>query len=227
MIFLIAPLVFASFSACSVLPPAEVFHERDGELAPLYDLEHDGCIPGEYIVLFHGNHTLEQHFQTIGRNFSESEGFNEFGYGYTASLDDTTLHDLVRHDQRVKLVETSREVYLIDAVDSADVEFEYEEPATDSAIAKRYTQNTEPAAPYGLQMLAGSGKLSTPVNNKGNYDYVHRAGQGVNVYVIDSGVRITHRSFEGRARHFGGLASDDKSPYCQDTMDDKRGHGTQ
>ncbi|KAK3718636.1 serine protease [Vermiconidia calcicola] len=219
-----ASIVFAGLSACSVLGLAGEFHERDGELAPLYGLEHDGCILGEYVVIFHKNYTLEQHFETIGRNFSESEGFTKFGFGYTASLDDTTLHDLVRHDPGVRLVETSREVHLIDAVDSADVEFSYAKP--DSAFVKRYTQNTETGAPYGLQMIAGSGKLSTPLSNNGNYDYVHRAGQGVNVYVIDSGIRITHRPFEGRARHFGGLASDDKSPYCQDTMDDKRGHGT-
>jgi hypothetical protein len=46
-------------------------------------------------------------------------------------------------------------------------------------------------------------------------------------YVMDTGVRTSHRLFDGRARNLGGLASTDKSPYCDETMDDTNGHGTQ
>ncbi|KAK3684399.1 hypothetical protein LTR37_020305 [Vermiconidia calcicola] len=72
-------------------------------------------------------------------------------------------------------------------------------------------------------MLAGSGKLSTSVKNYADYNHVNRAGQGVSVYVLDSGIRTTHRAFQGSARPFGGQASDDKSSYCQDTMGDRKG----
>lgn len=182
-------------------------------------------IPNEYIVMFRGNLTLEQHLRNIGKDFSYSERFKQFDYGYKMHLDDTSLRDRIRGDPGVLLMESNEKTYLIDANDSSEVSFSYTEH--DDGLARRYTQNTETGVPYGLQMLAAPGKLPTPVRDHGNYDWVQRAGQGVNVYVLDSGIRVTHNAFQGRARNFGGLKSTDKSPYCDSRMDDRRGHGTQ
>ncbi|GGX08444.1 S8 family peptidase [Streptomyces chryseus] len=52
------------------------------------------------------------------------------------------------------------------------------------------------------------------------YSYPDSAGEGVTAYVIDTGVRISHKDFEGRASHgFDAVDNDDSA-------DDGNGHGT-
>ncbi|MFC9267986.1 S8 family peptidase [Streptomyces zhihengii] len=54
----------------------------------------------------------------------------------------------------------------------------------------------------------------------GKYTYPDAAGEGVTAYVIDTGVRISHSDFEGRATHgFDAVDNDDSA-------DDGNGHGT-
>ncbi|MFJ4900622.1 MULTISPECIES: S8 family peptidase [unclassified Streptomyces] len=52
------------------------------------------------------------------------------------------------------------------------------------------------------------------------YTYPDSAGEGVTAYVIDTGVRITHQEFEGRASYGYDAVDDD------DNADDGYGHGT-
>ncbi|MFG2193428.1 S8 family serine peptidase [Streptomyces sp. NPDC048639] len=59
-------------------------------------------------------------------------------------------------------------------------------------------------------------------DTKGDKKYTHpdTAGEGVTAYVIDTGVRITHKDFEDRASHgFDAIDNDDSA-------DDGNGHGT-
>lgn len=51
-------------------------------------------------------------------------------------------------------------------------------------------------APWGLKRL--SNKMLA-VNGQGEYRYPSSAGKGVDVYVIDTGINIRHKDFEGRA----------------------------
>ncbi|KAJ7698121.1 peptidase S8/S53 domain-containing protein [Mycena rosella] len=53
----------------------------------------------------------------------------------------------------------------------------------------------------------------------GRYQYDPRGGEGVDVYVIDSGINIHHVEFEGRA-------SWGKTVVCDDVDEDQNGHGT-
>jgi len=66
---------------------------------------------------------------------------------------------------------------------------------------------------WGLDRLD---QANLPLNN--NYEYGY-TGAGVNVYVIDSGIRITHTEFEGRA-------SNAFSSIGQNDFNDCNGHGT-
>lgn len=150
------------------------------------------------------------------------EEYTGLNFGYTISLNDTDLCDDIRRDPGVLLVESNKPVWeAMDAIWSEDIEDDQ------PALEKRYTQSTAKDAPYGLQMISANHKLLTPVKNYGTYDHIANAGEGVNVYVLDSGIRISHELFEGRARNFGDQQPTDSSPYCRDKMDDKRGHGTQ
>ncbi|CAE6531840.1 unnamed protein product [Rhizoctonia solani] len=76
-------------------------------------------------------------------------------------------------------------------------------------------------APWGLQRISSNQPL--PAGSKANalafsYTFNETAGQGVDVYVIDTGINTEHQSFEGRAS-FGFAAQG------QPKVDDQ-GHGT-
>ncbi|KAJ9054296.1 proteinase B [Entomophthora muscae] len=71
-------------------------------------------------------------------------------------------------------------------------------------------------APWGLTRLSSHKTLEK--SNGGSYHHDPKGGDGVDVYVIDTGIKIDHPDFEGRARWGENFADD------VDT--DERGHGT-
>lgn len=80
---------------------------------------------------------------------------------------------------------------------------------------------TQTNAPWGLQRVSSGAAL--PAGSRANalaftYTFNDTAGQGVDVYVIDTGINTEHQSFEGRAS-FGFAAQG------QPEVDDQ-GHGT-
>ncbi|WP_128436880.1 S8 family peptidase [Streptomyces cyaneus] len=74
---------------------------------------------------------------------------------------------------------------------------------------------TQSSAPWGLDRID---QTSLPLS--GTYTYPDTAGSGVTVYVIDTGVRITHQQISGRAS-YGYDAVDGDT-----TASDGNGHGT-
>ncbi|KAK4497740.1 hypothetical protein PRZ48_010393 [Zasmidium cellare] len=77
-------------------------------LAAFNQSNEDNVIPDRYIVHFHANHTLDDHFAFIRRNLTaEDDKFDhmEFLPGYCTLLNNDTLHNFVRTDPGVKLVE--------------------------------------------------------------------------------------------------------------------------
>ena len=77
-------------------------------------------------------------------------------------------------------------------------------------------------------MISAAGKQPVPMKDfSGSYTAVSNAGRGVNIYILDTGIRISHNRFGGRASNFKGLSPSTKSPYCADgsTMNDVIGHG--
>ncbi|MFV0128014.1 S8 family peptidase [Streptomyces sp. HMX112] len=92
------------------------------------------------------------------------------------------------------------------------------DPAVDSVVQNRvFTVNgTQPSPPsWGLDRLD---QRALPLNQ--SYTYPDKAGEGVTAYVIDTGVRITHSDFGGRAS-YGYDAIDNDN-----TAQDGHGHGT-
>ncbi|MFI1396977.1 S8 family peptidase [Streptomyces sp. NPDC020681] len=94
--------------------------------------------------------------------------------------------------------------------------------AADPAVAKvvqnkKFTANATQDNPpsWGLDRID---QADTAGDSK--YTYPDSAGEGVTAYVIDTGVRISHKDFEGRATHgFDAVDNDDSA-------DDGNGHGT-
>ncbi|GAA1434979.1 hypothetical protein GCM10009601_60320 [Streptomyces thermospinosisporus] len=92
------------------------------------------------------------------------------------------------------------------------------DPAVGTVVANRtlHTTATQDNPPsWGLDRVDQS---DTAGDSK--YTYPDKAGEGVTAYVIDTGVRITHKDFEGRAKHGYDAVDND------DTADDGNGHGT-
>ncbi|KAJ7464336.1 peptidase S8/S53 domain-containing protein [Mycena latifolia] len=76
---------------------------------------------------------------------------------------------------------------------------------------------TQKGAPWGLARISHRDKLS--FRTYGRYQYDPRGGEGVDVYVVDSGINIHHVEFEGRA-------SWGKTVVQDDVDQDQNGHGT-
>ncbi|KAF9523111.1 serine protease [Crepidotus variabilis] len=82
-----------------------------------------------------------------------------------------------------------------------------------------HTFATQTNAPWGISRISSTAKLSGSVSSLTfSYTYDDTAGSGVDIYLVDTGVRTTHTTFGGRARWgatFGGYPSADGN-----------GHGT-
>ncbi|MFF8830302.1 S8 family serine peptidase [Streptomyces sp. NPDC015131] len=92
------------------------------------------------------------------------------------------------------------------------------DPAVDSVVQNRVfsINGTQPSPPsWGLDRID---QRALPLNQ--SYTYPEPAGEGVTAYVIDTGVRITHSDFGGRAS-YGYDAIDNDN-----TAQDGHGHGT-
>ncbi|MFF8670913.1 S8 family serine peptidase [Streptomyces sp. NPDC015242] len=92
------------------------------------------------------------------------------------------------------------------------------DPAVASVVQNRtYSITaTQPSPPsWGLDRID---QKSLPLNS--SYTYPDSAGEGVTAYVIDTGVRITHGDFGGRASYGYDAVDNDN------TAQDGHGHGT-
>ncbi|WP_455352682.1 S8 family peptidase [Streptomyces sp. SYSU K217416] len=92
------------------------------------------------------------------------------------------------------------------------------DPAVDSVVQNRVftVSGTQPSPPsWGLDRID---QRNLPLNQ--SYTYPDKAGEGVTAYVIDTGVRISHSDFGGRAS-YGYDAIDNDN-----TAQDGHGHGT-
>ncbi|OJA07748.1 hypothetical protein AZE42_08984 [Rhizopogon vesiculosus] len=77
--------------------------------------------------------------------------------------------------------------------------------------------DSQKGAPWGLARISHRPKLSFSTFTKYLYDLA--GGEGVDVYVIDTGINVTHSEFEGRA-------SWGKTIPTNDVDEDGNGHGT-
>ncbi|MEV7173925.1 S8 family peptidase [Streptomyces sp. JL4002] len=92
------------------------------------------------------------------------------------------------------------------------------DPAVSSVVQDRVftVDATQPNPPsWGLDRID---QRALPLNQ--SYTYPDKAGEGVTAYIIDTGVRITHQDFGGRASYgFDAIDNDN-------TAQDGHGHGT-
>ncbi|KAL5638428.1 hypothetical protein ACGC1H_005195 [Rhizoctonia solani] len=156
-----------------------------------------------FIVKLKPGHSCQSHFSRIKGSLSKVESSRATHFdprifnGYAIKLDDQA---------------TLKSLSLLDSV-------EYIEPDTVFSVASVMTQTD---APWGLQAITRS--VAFPINDSSvalnyKYEYDSSAGQGVDIYILDSGVYSNHTDFANRVEHSPVFAR-------YTTTGDVFGHGT-
>ncbi|MEY7980761.1 S8 family peptidase [Streptomyces pilosus] len=156
----------------------------------VFGMNAEGAVAGSYLVL------LDEQTTSAAKKDLAREYGGELSRSYGAALEGFAADGLSEPEARRR---------------AAD-------PAVGAVVANRTfrttaTQDDPPS--WGLDRVD---QADTAGDSK--YTYPDQAGEGVTAYVIDTGVRVTHKDFEGRATHGYDAVDDD------DTADDGNGHGT-
>ncbi|KAI4227752.1 MAG: hypothetical protein L6R36_002172 [Xanthoria steineri] len=189
------------------------------EAAPVLSSTQATEIPDSYIVVFkkHVNHEAaavhhtwvqDQHLEIekTKRHLSKrsqmplttfgglKHTYNLAGafLGYSGHFDEDVIEKVRRHPD-VEYIERDSEVHTMD------------------------DPETEKSAPWGLARISHRDELTFSTFNK--YLFSADGGEGVDVYVVDTGTNYEHVDFEGRA-HWG------KTIPAGDADEDGNGHGT-
>ncbi|PHH79851.1 hypothetical protein CDD80_3584 [Ophiocordyceps camponoti-rufipedis] len=144
-------------------------------------------------------------FQGVERTYTGKTNF----HGYAGHFDQGTI-DEIRKSPDVAAVEEDR-VWVLDFLD------EQADDDKSTSLFQRDYYSTQENSPWGL------GAISHREKGAKEYLFDDRAGQGTFGYVIDSGIRISHKDFQGRAK----FAFNAFNPKAKDAnADDTFGHGT-
>jgi len=162
------------------------------------DLPH---MPDEYIITYHSNTTVEQ--ASAHWALMDSVGI-EFIHKYNAGSHKGFAAKITNE----KIVIALQEDPLVQAIQVNGF----------AEISQTCGAVQDPTPSWGLARLSHEGPLSNKaLVNKMRYT-ASLSGEGVSVYVIDTGIQIDHQDFQGRAKW--GVA------YADGTFVDGNGHGT-
>ncbi|KAI0302284.1 peptidase S8/S53 domain-containing protein [Multifurca ochricompacta] len=204
-------LLSLSLVTSTLATPLSTNYHNDGRraspfvLAPILTPEHEaphGLVNNSYIVMLKKDlplAALDNHYNFLQAAHAEDpllhdesgirHVFNSHIKGYAGKFTDNVL-------QRI------REMPEVDYVER------------DQIVR---TQETQKSAPWGLARISHRPRLTFGTFTK--YEYDSHGGEGVDVYVIDTGINIHHKEFQGRA-------SWGKTIPANDVDEDNNGHGT-
>jgi subtilisin family serine protease len=166
--------------------------------APLFT--YDDTIEGQYIVIYHPktDDLLQQkHQAALGLNVFATYNISESFMGYAAHLTKEEV-EVIRDDPIVAEVHPDTNVYLYGKQQNCDE-----------------TQTN--ARSWGICRISHYGAISGRALNDYYWDSTH-AGSGCQIYIIDTGIKLTHTDFGGRAVWGAN--------YVDSIRDDNNGHGT-
>lgn len=198
-------LVAAAFLATTAV--AFPSYEREQRLAPVLTSMDAEAIPDSYIVVFKDGVQANEHSAWVSnlhkRDLSANGMWDDFVSGVNHIFDMGTFQGLSGRF-RPDVLEEIRRNPNVDYIERNQVVYS-------SGIT------TQSGAPWGLARISHRKGLTLGTYNK----YIHDAkgGDGVTVYVIDTGVNVSHKEFGGRAK-WG------KTVPRNDPDQDDNGHGT-
>lgn len=169
-------------------------------------------VPGHYIVTLKENlskRDVDDYFASFAKREDgglngvdkvyETEGF----HAYAGTFDDATVELLKQSDQ----------------VDSVEEDQIMELTYVDDFVTENPAEVVKRALVTQRDSTWGLGSISHRSGSARDYIYDDSAGSGTYVYVVDSGININHRDFEGRARRGYNAVPNTN-------FDDTLGHGT-
>ncbi|KAF2804002.1 uncharacterized protein BDZ99DRAFT_157646 [Mytilinidion resinicola] len=181
----------------------------------------------EYIVLLRPGYTIEADCECIGRDLQKDRSFHHLDSinGYTAQLNSNTVHDLIRNDPGVRLVEHGFKVQNVQPVRTNSSE------NVDDASPRAKSKHTKRWDIHHLQyywwhniQISVEQKID-PLPDSGNVDVLKGAGTGAVIYVFDTGIQIDHGWFrKDQARDFN-LPDPSQPSFAYEDMKDHHGHG--
>ena len=183
----------------------------EGELAPVIGLDHENLVPDRYIVVYKKGIDQDSAI-TSAREIIEKYGgkirvvFDNSFHGFSAELPEQTLAE-IRRDENIDYILVSHYIEL-------DDEFKPDIDQEEKVSANAFSLNM----PWGLDRID---QVDSVQYGDDRYYYPESAGEGVHVYVIDSGIYTDHEDFEGRIGNGYDFVDDDDDP--NDTCN---GHGT-
>jgi hypothetical protein len=136
---------FLSFAYAAPTDKQEDPFKRVDGLAPLLGSHHDDKIEDYYIVLFHPDHTYDDHYAHVGQNLSDAVHLK---YGYRAHIPDLSLLTQIRSDAGVLAIEVDREITIPDFVRTPTNETVPEHVDHKPGLAKRGTKTFETRKDY-------------------------------------------------------------------------------
>jgi len=207
-IFLVAALFLSSTAA---VPYYNSYNSYSENVAPLLSSESAQVIPDSYIVVFKKqlNKTKVKYHHSCVHNFVAEEKRSLSKRGLLGDILSGIKHTFDFKDFQGYAGRFTNEV--LDKIRRSD-EVAYVEK--DQVV---YATELQTNAPWGLARLSHRPTLTFATFNK--YLYDPKGGEGVTIYVIDTGINIEHNDFEGRA--VWGVTVPDN-----DADIDGNGHGT-
>jgi cerevisin len=221
-------LVALSLAAAATASPSFRVGTVHNEAAPILSSTNADVIPDSYIIKFKDHVTedgasahhswiqtvhadregerfelrkrgmipmVDDIFRGVQHTYKVGSGF----LGYSGHFDEETIEQVRRHPD-VEFIEKDSIVHTMVPTEAESCDGE-----------------TEKQSPWGLARVSHRDSLTFSTYNK--YLYAASPGEGVDVYVIDTGTNVDHVDFEGRAKWGKTIPSGD-----QDI--DGNGHGT-
>ncbi|TLD24968.1 hypothetical protein PspLS_05595 [Pyricularia sp. CBS 133598] len=132
--------------------------------------------------------------------------------GLMLDADDQTIMEIMA-DPAVRYVEADAAMNIL--IDEEAAEQPPPAELTEMQAIARRAEQTETGAPNGLARLSQS---EPNPGASGTYKFEDSAGEGITVYIVDTGIRATHQEFEDRAT-FG-------ANFIDQVDADQNGHGS-
>jgi len=181
----------------------------------------NAIIPDQYIVVFQGEQVLAASVSAVAAEMTAQyngevlQNYDSALAGFAARFPAETsaaAAAALAQDPRVALVEPDR-VITLDPIEDLTPADDNQLSAASAEIGAAGANAVQYAPSWGLDRLDQS---ALPLDSR--YSYI-LAGSDVRAYIIDSGIRITHRDFGGRAIWGKNFTGDGKETDCN-------GHGT-
>ncbi|KAG9245131.1 subtilisin-like serine protease-like protein PR1A [Calycina marina] len=171
-------------------------------------------VPNKYIVVYEtdvAKETIESHFATVESLLSKRKrSFADGGIGAKYEIGDFKGYAVTADEATIADIAATPEVAYIELDGIVYAQYIHDEVSQSTKEKRALTSQT--GGPWGLGRISHQSLITTP------YIYDSTAGSGVTVFVVDTGILITHTQFGGRATWGANFVDSSNT--------DGNGHGT-